>query len=45
MNTTAMTPKKHYEKPTMKVYALRRQRLICSSDPEWRGIPGGPFQF
>ena len=37
--------KRGYMKPSMKVYVLRPQRLICTSDPEWRGIPGGPYQF
>lgn len=45
MNTTAMKHRKRYEKPTMKVYELRPQRLICTSDPKWYNNPGGPQQF
>ena len=45
MSTTAMTHKKPYEKPTTKVYDLRPQRLICTSDPDWYNNPGGPGQF
>ena len=48
MTTTANTIKKPYEKPSMKVFQLTtptNRLLVDSDDPEWRGIPGGPYQF
>jgi hypothetical protein len=37
--------KHRYEKPSMKIYDLRPQRLICTSDTDWYDQPGGPGQF
>lgn len=48
MSTTAMTPKKPYEKPSMKVFPLTaptNHLLVGSGDPDWYNNPGGPQQF
>ena len=37
--------KKRYVKPSMKVYEIGPQRIICTSDPQTFPQPGGPGQF
>lgn len=39
--------RKHYDKPSMKVYPLStKPRLLVGSDnPDWYDNPGGPGQF